>query len=712
MATDPICGMFVDDRTAQLRLVRDNRTYFFCSAACREEFAAPREARQRLRRRLAVAWPLAAVVVAITYGFPSTDAFVLAAVLAGVVQLYAGAPFYRGTWDAIRSRTGNMDVLIAVGTTTAYLYSLLALGLPSRFPAALYFDASSLILAMILTGNYLESLVRDRAGSALERLAELVPASVEVVAGATPGVVPLEEVRPGWVVRVLPGARFPVDGTVRSGRTSVEESLLTGEPLPVPRAPGDRVLAGSLNGNGAVEVTVGAIHGDTFVAQVGRLLSEAEESRVPLRRTADRIASLFVPAVLGLAAAAAVAWLLVGGASATVALLVFVTVAITACPCAFGLATPAAIVVGVGTAAEEGVLFRGEDALERASRADLVMTDKTGTLTEPDPVVSRVVAAPGYSPEEVLRLAAGLEAGSEHVLARAVRESARSLSTSSAPPVTGVVADPGRGVRGTRAGRPVALLNGTSAADERVDLTPLREAVAAVEQEGDGWSVAVEDGRAIGLLAFRSAVVPGVAEAIASLRRMGVEVVMVTGDRSAAALRVAREVGITEVASGVSPPEKVALVHRYTDAGRHVAFVGDGINDAPALAAAEVGIAIGAGSDVAREAGQVLLVGRSFTKVPVALATARSVVARVRGNLTWAIGYNSVLLPIAAGALVPLLGFGVYRSLPFLGALAMSLSSTAVLLNSLLLRRALRARPGSIPSATPTHVAAPGSETV
>jgi P-type Cu+ transporter len=695
MATDPICGMFVAESETQLRLVRDNRAYYFCSQGCLDSFAAPAAARGRLRLRLLVAWPLSAVVVLLTYAFPSPRDFVLAAVLAGVVQVYAGSPFYRGAWDAIRSRIGNMDVLIAIGTTTAFGYSVLALALPGRLPSAVYFDASSLIVTLILTGNYLEALVRDRAGTALQKLAELLPATAARLEGAELREVPADELAVGDVIRVLPGGRFPADGTVRSGRTSADESILTGESLPVAKAPGAHVLAASLNGDGLVDVTVTQLRGDSFVAQVGRLLTEAEESRVPLRQTADRIAAVFVPVVLLLAVGSALGWLFFGGADGTVGVLVFVTVVITACPCAFGIATPAAIIVGVGRAAEEGILFRGQDSLERTARSEVLLTDKTGTLTSAHPILERIAPASGRTAEEVLSLAAGLEAGSSHAYASAVRSGAEAARVAAAP-VSELRAEPGRGVRGARAGRPVAILDGDSASGGGVDLAALRPEISRAEAAGESWSVVIEDGKALGLLAFRAPLVPGAAQAVRSLREMGLEVVMVTGDRPAAARRVAKEVGIERVEAGVRPEGKVDLVRRYASTGHHVAFVGDGINDAAALASADVGLAIGSGTDVAKEAGQVLLVRPDFGSVPRAIAIARRTVRQVRWNIGWALGYNAVLLPVAAGALVPLFGFSVYTVLPVAGAVAMGLSSTTVVVASLLSGVGGRPSPGAV----------------
>jgi P-type Cu+ transporter len=686
MATDPVCGMFVATGPKELKLVRDNRAYYFCSETCLRTFDEPDRERRRLLYRLAVAWPLAIVVVVLTYGPQSTSTGVIAATLAAAVQFYSGSVFYRGTYDALRNRVANMDVLIAVGTTAAFLYSVAVLVLPGRLPSAYYFDASALIVTLILTGNYLEHLARGRAGSALRRLSEVLPPLAEVVRGGTAVQVPLSEVRLGDLVRVRPGGRFPADGVVRIGSTTADESLLTGESLPVLKSPGARVLAGSINGPGVVDVEATGVGTDTFLATVGRLLTDAEMSRVPLQRTADRIAAIFVPLVLLLAVTASLGWYLIGGATFTTALLVFVTVSITACPCAFGIATPAAILVGTGRAAEEGILFRGEDAIEQTSRVDLLLTDKTGTLTTNIPTVAAVQPVPSWSMDDVLSLAAGIELGSEHVLARAVLAEAARCGVSPTG-VTEVRTDPGRGISGMRNGTPVAVLRGSEARARDVRLDLLADQVRAAEVAGEAWSVVVSGETAVGLIKFRNTLAPGVARAIEELRAEGVDVAIATGDHVAAATSVARNIGITKVHAEATPEQKVSLVEQYRREGHRVAFVGDGINDAAALAAADVGLAIGTGTDVAREAGQVLLVRSNFAGVPAAIRLARRIVRRVRWNLTWAIGYNLVLLPVAAGALVPLWGFSIYAVLPIVGALAMGLSSTTVVLNSLSLRR-------------------------
>jgi len=685
LATDPVCGMSVEEGPGSLRLLRENRTYYFCSSDCLRSFSAPDEARRRIARRLVVAWPLSVAVALLTWGPSFPRASLVAAGLAAVVQVYAGAGFYEGARDAIRQRVGNMDLLIAVGTSAAFLYSVAVLLLPSRFPPGTYFDASALIVTVILTGNYLEQLTRRRAGSALRYLADLLPSTAHVVQGSIDHIARVDTLRPGQLVRVPPGGRFPTDGIVRNGRSAVDESLLTGEARTVLKEPGSRVLAGALNVDGPLVVEVSATGSDTFVAHVGALLEEAELARVPLQQQADRIAAVFVPFVLSLAVVAGVVWFLLAGSDVTVGVLVFVTVAVTACPCAFGLATPAALLVGTGRAAEAGVLFRGGDAIERAARVDTVMLDKTGTLTVGEPQVQAVHAVPPATEAEVLRIAAGLEAGVHHPLARALTAVAAERGVTPLPLEESRL-DLGVGVQGRSGGELYAFVRGDASTGAGADASALGSWTASMERSGRSWSVVLREGKAVGAIAFDAAFAAGAMEALAGLRADGIGLAMVTGDREEAAHAVAGPLSITDVHAGVTPEGKVALVRAYHDAGRTVAFVGDGVNDAAALAAADLGIAVGTGSELARETGQVLLVLPDLRGVPNSLRFARRIVRRVRGNLAWAVGYNAVLLPIAAGALVPVLGLGMYRYLPVLGALAMGLSSTTVLLNSLTLR--------------------------
>ncbi|MCI4353413.1 MAG: heavy metal translocating P-type ATPase [Thermoplasmata archaeon] len=695
MATDPVCGMYVDERTAELRLVRENRTYSFCSSTCLEDFAAPERQLARLRLRLAIGWPLAAIILVLSYAHPFPGWPWAALALATVVQFYPGWQFLRGTYDALRNRIWNMDVLIAVGTTVAYAYSAAVVLLPSRLPPAYYFDASALIVTLILTGNYLEHLTRERARGSLRKLKELLPTTALILREGKEVDTPVAEVQPNDRFRMRPGGRFPTDGRILEGRSAVNEAVLTGESLPVEKGPGDPVIAGAINGEGPLTVQATKVGEDTLLAHIGQLVAEAETSRIPLQRLADRIAATFVPVVLVIAVVTSVGWVFLG-VGLTIGLLAFVSVVITACPCAFGIATPAAILVGTGRAAEEGILFKGRDSIERASRADVVLTDKTGTLTKGEPVLTDILPVPGVDARRLLSLAGGLEQGSEHPLAGAVRRAATDQKLP-IPSLQSVVALPGRGIQGEMNGRPVAILRGSAARDDGLGLGLVTPESHRLESEGKTWSVLLEDGRPIGILGFSDAVAPGVQRAILALAEDGIRSVMVTGDHEAAANHVAKQVGISEVYANVTPAGKLDLIKRFQARGARVAYVGDGINDAPALAAADLGIAIGAGTDVAKETGGVILVRSDFRGVALALRIGRRTVRKVKTNLAWAVGYNAVLLPIAAGALVPFVGLGVFQVLPITGALAMGLSSTSVVLNSLSLRWVALAGPRGAP---------------
>ncbi len=700
MATDPVCGMFVDPATARLTAVQENRTYFFCSRACLTAFTAPAAGVARLRNRLAVAWPLAIVTVVLTYAWHPSEWPWVALAAAAVVQGYCAGPFYSGALDGLRSRAGNMDLLIAAGTSAAFLYSAATLLLPGRLPAHYYFDASTLIVALILTGNYLEHLTRHRAGGALRLLRERLPSTAVVLRDDAETSVPIEGLHPGDHVRVRPGERVPADGVVLRGTSTLDESLLTGESGPVDKRPGSPVLQGTVNGSGLLDIQVSRVGPDGTLEQLAGLLEESELSKVPLQRTADRIGAIFVPAVLVLGAVAAAAW---GVATRfddpALVVLVFVAVVITACPCAFGLAAPAALLVGTRRAAEEGIWFKDRDAIDHGARVDLVLTDKTGTLTEGPSELTDVWTPPSGDSVQAVRLAAAVEAGSEHPLAQAVLRYARAHGLSPAP-AAGIRAVAGEGISGQ--------VDGHSVSVERIpgELGPeWSQPLVALRHAGRTVSVIVRDGRPVGLLGFSTPVASHAATGVAALAADGIRVVMLTGDSPEAADAVARAIGISEVHARLGPADKLEFLARLRREGHVVAFVGDGLNDAPVLAGADVGIAVGSATDVAREAGGIILAGTGFASVAVALRLCRQTVRRVRQNFGWAIGYNAILLPIAAGALIPFLGAGVYSVLPVFGAAAMGLSSTAVLANSLSLRwtrldvsSPVRAGPRPLPS--------------
>ncbi len=504
------------------------------------------------------------------------------------------------------------------------------------------------------------------------------------------------------MVRVRPGERIPADGVVTEGHSTIDESLLTGESLPVEKAPGSAVLQGTVNGAGRLDVRVRRRGVDSTLEQIASLLEESELSRIPLQRTADRIGAVFVPLVLGIAVAASMAWGLATRFTApSLVVLVFVAVVITACPCAFGLAAPAALLVGTGRAAEEGIWFKDRDAIERGARVNLVLTDKTGTLTTAEAEVTDVWVPAWGDAATAVQLAAAVESGSEHPFARAVLRyaAARALVV---PAVRDAQVQPGQGATGVVDGHRVQVV---TADPERIPGAEWASGLGALRDAGRSVSVVLRDDLPVGLLGFSAPVSDRAAAGVAALRADGIPVIMATGDQPEVAGAVARAVGISEVHARLSPAQKRELLARFQHDGRVVAFVGDGLNDAPVLAAADLGVAVGTATDVAREAGGIVLSGSSFEAVAVALRLCRRTVRRVRQNFAWAIGYNLVLLPIAAGALVPFLGRGIYGVLPILGAAAMGLSSTAVLANSLSLRwtplggaRSAPASPGPLPS--------------
>jgi P-type Cu+ transporter len=703
MATDPVCGMAVAERAAELTLVRDGRTYYFCSSACRDEYADPERSQRSLALRLAVAWPCALAVVVLTYAIRAPWAGYAELALATAVQFYPGLTFYAGSLDGLRGRVANMDLLVAFGSTLAFGYSALVLLLPGRLPSIVFFDASAMIVTLILTGHALEARTRRHAASAVLALGRLLPSRVRVLRAGLPRELSPGELEVGDVATVPAGARFPADGRVVRGRSEADESLLTGESRPIPKGPGDRVLAGAQNGLGPLEVEVTQTGEGTFLAQVGRLLHDAESARLPLRRTADRIAGAFVPIVLAIGVAAAIFWT-AAGAGFAIALLVLVSVTITACPCAFGLATPAAILVGTGRAAESGILFRGGDALQRAAAVDMVLLDKTGTLTDPIPRVAEIRPVGAWDRRELLALAAGLEGAIEHPFARAVVRAAREQGV--APIAVGDVRVVEGGVEGRWGDRPIAIRRAIGRAPDRASEASEGGLPASPPPELS-WSVVEIAGERAGWIGCREGLVPGAREAVEELERAGIPVALVTGDTPASAAAAARAAGIAEVHAGMSPAGKLEVLAEKRAAGRSVAFVGDGINDAPVLAAADLGIALGSGTEVAREAGQVLLVRSELGGVPAALAAGRRTVAKVRQNLFWALAYNALLLPVAAGVLVPVTGLGIFQALPIAGALAMGASSTLVLTNSLTMRRGLLRLSGA-PAFHPARAPAPG----
>jgi Cu+-exporting ATPase len=606
--------------------------------------------------------------------------------LATPVQLVAGRRFYRQGWAEIRHRSPGMSTLVVLGSSAAYAYSVLALLAPGLFPAGtanLYFEAAAVIITLILLGKYLEARAKGRTSEAIKKLLGLQPKTARLVRGGQTLEVPIEEVVPGDQIAVRPGERIAVDGVVSEGRSYVDESMISGEPVPVEKEPGAEVVGGTVNQTGAFLFRATRVGADTVLARIIKMVEDAQASKPPIQRLADRIAGVFVPVVIVVAVATFCVWLLVGPSPAlSYAFVAGVSVLVIACPCAMGLATPTAIMVGTGKAAEMGSLFRKGTALELMSRVDTVVLDKTGTLTKGHPELTDVWAI-GLGEEELLRLVAAAEDQSEHPIARAVVEGARARGITWERPES-FLARPGLGLEATVSGRKLFVGADRYMSELGVDLAATRELAGRLADEAKTTLYVAVEGRLAGLLAVADPLKPGALEAVRALRDMGMDVAMLTGDADRTARAVAREAGIERVLAEVLPDQKAAEVERLQTEGRRVAFVGDGINDAPALAKADVGVAIGTGTDIAIETADVVLMSGELRGVVNAVALARRTLRIIVLNFVWAYAYNVALIPVAAGVLYPALGVLLN---PMLAAAAMSVSSLFVVTNSLRLRR-------------------------
>ena len=607
-----------------------------------------------------------------------------------VVLATTGRRFFARAWAGLRHGTSDMSTLVALGTGAAFVFSLVATLAPTVFTArglapAVYYEAVVFILGFVSAGQALEARAKRQTADAIRALIQLRPATARVVRNLAELEVPVDDVVPGDVVSVKPGERIPVDGVVLRGTSAVDESLLTGESLPVTKGAGDTVTGGTLNGLGAFRLKATTLGADSALARIVQLMRDAQGSRAPIQHLADRVAARFVPTVVGLALVTFAAWWALTG-SPVRALTSAVAVLIIACPCAMGLAVPTAVMVATGRGARLGLLWKGGEALQRASEVTTVVLDKTGTITEGRPVVTDVVSAPGAVIDDPALWTAvrALEARSEHPTAAAI---AGEAARRGAPlvEVEALEATPGRGVAGVVEGRPVRIGTAAFLAEHGMDPTPLADAAARLGEAGRSTAFVAWDGRLTALVAVADPLRASSAAAIAALRAAGLDVVLLSGDTPAVAAAVAREAGIERVVAGVLPEGKVAEVRRLQGAGRVVAMVGDGINDAPALAQADVGIAVGGGTDVAASAADVVLMRGDLTGVVSALALARRTMRTMRQNLFWAFAYNVVGIPVAAGVLAPWMG---WQLTPTLASAAMAVSSVSVVTNALRLRTA------------------------
>jgi Cu+-exporting ATPase len=615
-------------------------------------------------------------------------------VLATPVVLWGGWPFFVRGWESVVNRRPNMFTLIALGTGVAYLDSVVAVLAPGLFPPSfrdhhgevgVYFEAAAAIVTLVLLGQVLELQARSRTGAAIKALLRLAPTTARRLRDdGSEEEAALDQVRPGDRLRVRPGEKVPVDGTVIEGASGVDESMLTGESLPVEKKPGDRVIGGTVNGTGSFVMRAEKVGTETVLARIVAMVSEAQRSRAPIQRLADVVASYFVPAVVVAAVVTFVAWALFGPPPRMAyALVNAVAVLIIACPCALGLATPMSIMVGIGRGARAGVLIRSAEALERMEKVDTLVVDKTGTLTEGKPRLQSVVTSAGIDESTLLRMAASLEQGSEHPLAAAIVAGAAERGVRPLP-VTDFASRTGRGVTGVVEARRVVLGNRTLLNELGIDPGPLAARAEALRADGQGVVFVAADGRVAGLLGVSDPIKASTPEALRLLREDGVRVFMVTGDSRTTAEAVARKLGLDDVRAEVLPEQKVEVVAKLQAEGRAVAVAGDGINDAPALARADVGIAMGTGTDVAIEAAAITLVRGDLRGIARARRLSRATMRNIRQNLFFAFVYNVLGIPVAAGILYPF--FGLLLN-PMIAAAAMSFSSVSVIANALRLRR-------------------------
>jgi len=611
-------------------------------------------------------------------------------VLTLAVMTWAGRHFYVRAWAALKHRAADMNTLVAIGTLAAFLYSVVATVAPQVFTSRglapdVYYEAVVLITAFVLLGNTFEARAKKQTATALRALADLQPKTARVLRAGTEVDVPVEQVVQGDLVLVRPGERVPVDGTVADGESAVDESMLTGESLPVKKGVGDRVIGGTINRTGAFRFRATTLGADSVLARIVTLMRDAQASRAPIQALADRISGIFVPVVLVIAVVTFAAWYVAADTAPAVRAFAAATaVLIIACPCAMGLAVPTAVMVATGRGAELGVLIKGGEALQRAGDVDTIVLDKTGTVTEGRPTVTDLVAAHGVAEQELLRLAASLETASEHPLADAIVRAAHDRGIPLAAP-EGFASITGRGATGVVDGRAMAVGNAGLMQDYALDVSSFADAEARLSADARTPVYVAADGAMLGLLAVADPLKATSRDAIRRLRALGLDVVMLTGDVPRTAQAIAEQAGIPRVVAGVLPEGKVAEVKRLQAEGRVVAMVGDGINDAPALAQADVGMAIGTGTDVAAEAGDVVLMRGDLTSAADAIALSRRTMRTMKQNLFWAFVYNVIGIPIAAGVLYPATGLLLS---PILGSAAMAFSSVSVVTNSLRLRTA------------------------
>ncbi len=709
MAKDLVCGMFVEEKPESVRYSKDGREYYFCSKRCLDEFTQPEKELRRLKAHvvISIALTVPIVILSLPHMIPTDFGSVfpmyimhlsnyIMLALATPLQFWIGWRFYRGLWDGIKAKASNMDTLIAIGTSSAYSYSATVTLIPNYFPfTSVYFETAAIIIALILIGRLLETRTKEKAFDAVRKLLDLQPKMAKILRqtknGDTEEVeIPIEQVKEGAIMMIRPGERIPTDGNVIAGSSFVDESAVTGESIPIDKTRGDEVIGATINRSGLLKVRATKIGQDTVLSQIITLVEEARIGKAQTQRLVDQVAKYFVPGVLTIAIVVGLGWYSIGNIGFTFSLLAFVSVIIIACPCALGIATPAALMMGAGKGAENGILFKGGEYLEIASKVKTVVFDKTGTLTRGKPSVTDITAMSGLSEDEILRLAAIAESGSEHPLGQAVANYAKEKGIIVSTPDS-FEAISGHGLRARYANHTILIGNRTLMYDNNILVNKdVDFELNALETQGKTATLVAVDNKIAGIIAIADTVKDNAKQAVDSLKSMGTEVVMLTGDNERTAKAVASKLGIDKVIAQVLPHEKEQAISRLKSNEENnglVAMVGDGINDAPALARADLGIAIGSGTDVAKETGGIILIKNDLRDVVTALDLGRKTVSKIKQNLFWAFGYNAGLIPIAGGILVPFMGVEIFGWLPMFAGLAMAMSSVTVVGNSILLGR-------------------------
>ena len=693
MAKDPICGMVIPKDRAIKRVV-GGREYYFCSETCVKTFEAPEAELKDMKRRVTIALTgvlalavfraalflgLAAGATVLTWVpfsfLPWFNAGVWLFIITTPIMIFGGRGFFVGAYQAIKQRVANMDLLIALGTSTAYLYSAFVVFFPGVLPVEeknVYFDVSAIIIAFVLFGKYMEEIIKKRSSAAIRKLLDLKPQTARVIRDGTEIEIPAESVMVDEIVVVRPGEKIPTDGIVVEGYSSIDEKMLTGESVPVEKKTSDQVIGGTMNKVGTFKFKATRVGADTTLNQIIKMVQEAQASTANIQRLADKVASYFVPAVIGVAFLSVIGWILMG--NYTMALLSFVAVLIIACPCALGIATPAALMVGVGKGAEMGILIRGGEYLERAEKLNAVVFDKTGTLTKGEPEVTGIVAFEG-SESEVILSAAIAEKGSEHPLAEAIIKRANMMGLS-IPDAKKFEAIPGHGVKVSSNGKEILIGNRRLMLDAGITLNDKETIISGLEEKGNTVMIVAENNKLTGLIAVADTLKEYAEDVVKGLKAEGVQVVMLTGDNERTAKAIGAKVGIDRIIANVLPGDKAKVIKELQAEGKVVAMVGDGINDSPALAQSDIGIAIGSGSDVAKETGGIILVKDDLRDVIKSIKLSRATMRKIKQNLFWAFFYNTVAIPIAA--------FGLLN--PIIAAAAMAISSLSVVTNSALLK--------------------------